>query len=148
MNAKAREPPNCDAGLLELCICVACSRLIPGRIKTSKPYIVIGTPLWKTIAAASGSCQTLNSAAAVALPAEAEPPIKTIRCTFLAVSGKARKNKAMLVNGAKGTIVTGSFDCSIKSRRSSTAERESTFREDGAIPKSPMPSAPCTYSAY
>ena len=52
---------------------------MPGRMKTSKPYIVIGTPLWKTMAAASGSCQTLNSAAAVALPADADPPIKTIR---------------------------------------------------------------------
>ena len=79
MNAKAREPPNCAAGLLEFCISVACSRLMPGRMKTSKPYIVMGTPLWKTMAAASGSCQTLNSAAAVALPADADPPIKTIR---------------------------------------------------------------------
>ena len=115
---------------------------MPGRMKTSKPYMVIGTPLWKTMAAASGSCQTLNSAAAVALPADADPPIKTIRWTFLAVSGKARKNNAMFVSGAKGTIVTGSFDCSTKSLSSSTAERESTFRAEGAIPRSPMPSAP------
>ena len=106
----------------------AFSLVAPGRMKTSSPYIVIGTPLWKTIAAASGSCQTLNSAAAVALPADADPPIKTIRCSFLAVSGNARKNKAMFVSGAIGTRVTGSFDSSIKSRRSSMAERESTFR--------------------
>ena len=90
----------------------------------------------------------LNSAVAVALPAEAEPPIKTIRCIFLAVSGNARKNNAMFVSGARGTIVTGSEEFSIKSRSNSTADRGSTFLLEGAIPKSPIPSAPCTYSAY
>ena len=79
-------------------------------MKTSKPYIVMGIPLWKTIAAASGSCQTLNSAAGVALPAEAEPPIKTILFSFFALSGKARKKSAMFVSGASGTSVTGSGD--------------------------------------
>ncbi len=71
---------------------------------------MIGIPLWKTIAAASGSCHTLNSAAGVALPADAEPPIKTIRFNFFALSGNARKKSAMLVNGASGTSVTGSED--------------------------------------
>ena len=75
----ASDPANCEAGLSDLLIAVASSRPTVGRINTSKPYIEIGTPLWKTIAAASGSCQTLNSAAAVALPADADPPINTIR---------------------------------------------------------------------
>ena len=94
------------------------------------------------MAAASGSCHTLNSAAAVALPADADPPINTIRWIFFAVSGNARKNKAIFVNGATGTIVTGSADDSMRSRSSSTAERGSTTRCDGAIPKSHIPSFP------
>ena len=62
------------------------------------------------MAAASGSCQTLNSAAGVAFPADAEPPMRTIRLSFFALSGNARKNNAIFVSGASGTSVTGSLD--------------------------------------
>ena len=47
----------------------------------------MGIPLLKTISAASGSCQILNSAIAVAFPTEAEPPIKQISFNFFAESG-------------------------------------------------------------
>ena len=102
----------------------------------------MGTPLLKTIAAASGSCQTLNSAAGVAFPDDAEPPIKTMRSSFAAVSGYERKKSAILVSGASGTRVTGSEDSSIKSRKSSTAGRGSSLRVEAGVPRSPRPSLP------
>ena len=125
----------------------ACAALTRGSIKTSSPYIVIGTPLLKTIAAASGSCQTLNSAAGVALPDDAEPPIKTIRSSFAAVSGYERKKSAIFVSGASGTRVTGPSAPSTRSRNNSTAGRGSSARVDAGVPKSPSPSLPWMYSA-
>src|SRR5699024_7204957 len=52
-------------------------------LKTSRPYMTSGTPLLRVMAAASGSCQKLNSATAVALPTDADPPMKRIFSIFL-----------------------------------------------------------------
>ena len=46
---------------------------------TSSPTIVTSSPEWKTRSAASGSAQTLNSAAGVMFPSAIAPPISTIR---------------------------------------------------------------------
>ena len=43
---------------------------------TSRPIIVIGTPLRNTTSAASGSAMMLNSAEAVVFPSPIEPPIR------------------------------------------------------------------------
>src|SRR5699024_4399016 len=66
-------PPTARASGSSIC----CKRATTGsgtatRVNTSSPYMVAGTPLFSTIEAASGSCQTLNSALAVALPTEAD----------------------------------------------------------------------------
>ena len=102
----------------------------------------MGTPLLKTIAAASGSCQTLNSAAGVAFPDDAEPPIKTMRSSFAAVSGYERRKSAIFVSGARGTSVTGPSAPSTRSRSSSTAGRGSSARVEAGVPRSPRPSLP------
>ena len=62
----------------------------------------------RVMAAASGSWNTLNSATAVTLPDEAEPPMKTIRSIPAATSGWVRSSSAMLVCGPVATSVTSS----------------------------------------
>ena len=74
---------------------------------TSRPDIRIGIPDSKTIAAASGSAQMLNSAAAVVLPAPSEPPISEIAATRSWRAGAERRSRAMLVSGPVATSVTG-----------------------------------------
>ena len=60
-----------------------------------------------TMAAASGSWKTLNSAAAVALLISTPPPMKTIRPIRANACGCTRASSARLVIGASGTTVTG-----------------------------------------
>ena len=74
---------------------------------TSSPDIRIGIPDSKTIAAASGSAQMLNSAAAVVLPAPSEPPISEIAAIRSWSAGAARRSRAMFVSGPVATSVTG-----------------------------------------
>src|SRR5581483_4179975 len=57
----------------------ACARVKSALCVTSSPISVIGMPLAKTSAAASGSTKALNSAAGVTFPSPIEPPIQTIR---------------------------------------------------------------------
>ena len=74
---------------------------------TSSGIIVIGRPQSKTIRAASGSCQMLNSADAVVFPSVIAPPmirrlaIRSARC------GCVRSSSAMFVSGPTAAIVTG-----------------------------------------
>ncbi len=87
-----------------------------------------------TIAAASGSWKTLNSAAAVALPTRAAPPMKTIRSSPRATSGCIRSSSATFVRGASGTSVTrspASAAASRTSRSSSTPPRPAGSRGIG-----------------
>ena len=56
---------------------------------TSSPAIRIGMPASKTIAAASGSAQMLNSAEAVVLPSPSEPPISRDRRDPVAQAGRS-----------------------------------------------------------
>ena len=74
-------------------------------------------PAPKTIAAASGSCQMLNSAEAVVLPTPSEPPISEIAPIRSCSDGNARRNRAMLVSGPVGTSVTGRLDETNERRR-------------------------------
>src|SRR5699024_8865989 len=95
----------------------------------------------------SGSCQTLNSALAVALPTEADPPMNTTRSMRSATSGYVRSSRARLVIGARATMVTGSAD-SLRTRRiSSTACMLLTSRVLAGRPALPNPSAPCICEA-
>ena len=64
-------------------------------------------PLPKTIAAASGSCQMLNSAAAVVFPSPSEPPMRQIRSIPSRMRGRARRRSATFVSGPVATSVTG-----------------------------------------
>ena len=64
-------------------------------------------PYSKTIAAASGSAQILNSAAALRFPNE-PPPMSEIPAMRRAMSGALRSASAMLVNGPVGTNHTPS----------------------------------------
>ena len=103
-----------------------------------------GTPASSTAAAASGSCHTLNSATAVALPMPADPPMKTMRAMFAATSGYVRSSRARFVCGARATIVTGS-GCSRISRRSiATAPPGSGTRALSGSSIPARPSSPCT----
>ena len=88
---------------------------------TSRPDIRIGIPDSKTIAAASGSAQMLNSAAAVVLPAPSEPPISEIAAIRSWSAGAARRSRAMLVSGPVATSVTGSAASRSSALISSTA---------------------------
>ena len=109
--------------------------------------MVIGTPLVKTIAAASGSCQILNSAVAVAFPTDAEPPMRTILSSLLAASGKALRKSAIFVSGPIGTSVTGSELALMRSLINSIAVRGSRVRLESFDCISTIPSVPCTNSA-
>ena len=97
--------------------------------------------------AASGSCQTLNSAAAVTFPPEAEPPISIIRSSFLAVSGKVDIKSAMFVSGPIGTRVTLSLEPSTRSLISSIACRLSKDLELPELESPASPSPPWTWLA-
>ncbi len=108
---------------------------------------MIGTPAVSRTAAASGSCQTLNSATGVAFPTSTAPPMNTIRSMFRTTSGCVRSSRAMFVSGAVGMSVTGLGEARI-SRRSSVTASTSTGRRAGAgSPRSPIPSAPWTWLA-
>ena len=63
--------------------------------------------------AASGSCQTLNSAGAVTLPPLAEPPMKMICSSRVATSGYMLSSIATFVLGPSVTRVTRSVDVMI-----------------------------------
>jgi len=67
---------------------------------------VIFAPLFKTISAASGSFQILNSAAAVEFLTSCPPPMITISSMLSTNEGSARRTIAMFVRGPTGTIVT------------------------------------------
>ncbi len=69
-----------------------------------RPIIVSGTPLAKTISAASGSTKALNSAYGRVLPRPVEPPIQTISLT---APGVRSSSAAMLVSGPVATTVAG-----------------------------------------
>src|SRR5699024_6195129 len=141
-------PPTARASGSSIC----CRRATTGsgtatRVNTSSPYMVAGTPLFSTIEAASGSCHTLNSALAVALPTEAEPPMNTTCSIRSATSGYIRSSRARLVIGARATMVTGSADSVSTRRISSTACTLLTSRALAGRSVLPSPSAPCICEA-
>src|SRR5690606_19454709 len=117
------------------------------RVNTSRPYMVIGTPAVSRIAAASGSCQTLNSATGEAFPAPAAPPMNTIRPMLRVTSGWVRSSRAMLVSGAVGTRVTGRGEARISRRSRVTASTSAGVRRGAGRPRSPIPSWPWTWRA-
>ena len=65
-----------DGGSTNLQVARSLPRTLKATIVTSSPAIVIGTPLWKTTSAASGSTRMLNSAAGVQLPKSIPPPMR------------------------------------------------------------------------
>ncbi len=73
--------------------------------------VMVFTPLVRTIWAASGSAQMLNSEAAVALKTLKPPPIKMICRIFSAMRGSRRRAMPMLVRGPVGMRVISPFDC-------------------------------------
>ncbi len=75
------------------------------RSVTSSPIIRTVHPARKTIAAASGSAQMLNSAAWLTLPRLAEPPMITKSLTQLASRGSRLSASPMLVSGPVATSV-------------------------------------------
>jgi hypothetical protein len=79
---------------------VACARSV-----TSSPIIRTVHPARKTIAAASGSAQMLNSAAWFMLPRLAEPPMITKSLTQVASRGSRLSASPMLVSGPVATSV-------------------------------------------
>ena len=81
---------------------VACKRCV-----TLSPAIIRGPPYSKTIAAASGSAQMLNSATDVRFP-KVPPPISEMPAIFPARSGARRSARAMFVSGPVGTSQTPS----------------------------------------
>src|SRR5690606_29696956 len=117
------------------------------RVTTSGPYMVIGAPAVCRIAAASGSCQTLNSATGEAFPAPAAPPMNTIRPMLRVTSGWVRSSRAMLVSGAVGTRVTGRGEARISRRSRVTASTSAGVRRGAGRPRSPIPSWPWTWRA-
>ena len=86
-----------------------------------------------TMAAASGSWKTLNSAAAVALLISTPPPMKTIRPIRAKACGCTRASSARLVIGASGTTVTGApaAACASMASRSRSIAGRGSGREGG-----------------
>ncbi len=67
---------------------------------------MIGIPDLKTISAASGSMNILNSAEGVTFPKPTDPPIKDILSILFFSSGYLLKNNPILVKGPVAIIVT------------------------------------------
>ncbi len=99
------------------------------------------------IAAASGSCHTLNSATGEAFPTATAPPMKTIRSMLRVTSGNVRRSSAMFVRGAVGMSVTGLGEARISRRSRVTASTSTDVRVESGSPMSPMPSWPWTWAA-
>ena len=105
---------------------------------------MIGIPLAKTAAAASGSTKALNSAAGVTFPSPIAPPIQTMRSMRSCTSGCRSSRRATFVSGAVGTRTTLG---SISSARKSAAGPP-TGRDDGSCSSGPSrPVSPCTCAA-
>ena len=77
---------------------------------TSRPIIVTSRPEWKTRCAASGSAQTLNSAAGVMFPSAIAPPMRTIRAGRMPRSTAS----ATFVNGPTATSTVCGVRCSTR----------------------------------
>ena len=104
--------------------------------------MTVGSPAANTAWAASGSAQTLNSAAAVTLPPRhADPPMTTSRPIRAAASGKTRSSRARLVSGPTAATVTGSGEVISRSARATTAGRGSAAAGTAAAP--PRPARRC-----
>ena len=104
-----------------------------------------GTPEPKTIAAASGSAQMLNSATADRLP-NVPPPMIEMPATWSARSGAARSARARLVSGPTPTShVPGC--CRQVSTMNVTASVPSSGRVGAGRSAPSSPLAPCTNGA-
>ena len=124
------------------------SEITASATETSQPTISRGMPDSKTICAASGSTQKLNSASGVTFPGSTPvPPIITQRRTHEANFGSARTARATFVSGPSVTrsIWPGLFrNASISA---STPAVDVGVRPRSGRPMSPMPSLPWTFCA-
>ena len=111
------------------------------RWVTSSPTIVVIGNSRNTIAAASGSAQTLNSATAVTLPIWAPPPMIVNPPSRLGREGSRRSARAMLVSGPTATNWRSSTERAM-SRMKPTASSESMSRSRSGISTEPRPVGP------
>ncbi len=115
---------------------------------TSSPIIRTVHPAPKTIAAASGSAQILNSAAWFTLPRDAEPPMITKSLTQDASRGSRRSASPMLVSGPVATSVISPGAAPMVSMMKSIACPSRAARAGGGSTAPPSPESPCTCPAW
>ena len=121
---------------------ISSSESVAAPRHSSQPTISIGRPERNTARAASGSTQTLYSAAGVTLPiVHAAPPITMHRPTFDTMSGARDRAFATFVSGPSVTS-TMPRRARIVLMSTSTALPSAGFRCGGGYPWSPRPSRP------
>ena len=101
--------------------------------------MTISAPDAKTRAAASASAKMLNSAAGVALPCVALPPISEMPAMRRTQPGSRSMAKAMLVSGPSGTIQVSLLGAS---SRKPTASSLATCRSCAMRVTPPRPLSP------
>ena len=117
------------------------------RSVTSSPIIRTVHPEEKTIAAASGSAQMLNSAAWFMLPRDAEPPMITKSLTQVASRGSRRSASPILVSGPVATSVISPGAAPMVSMMKSIACPSRALLAGGGSTAPPSPESPCTCPA-
>ena len=109
--------------------------------------MVRGIPASKTILAASGSTQILNSAAGVQFPSSTAPPMMTISAIRWCASGNCLTTSAIFVSGPVATKVIGSPACRSTSSINCNAVRCDCERLGSNANGPASPLSPCITAA-
>ena len=104
-----------------------------------RPAWITRAPQPKTMAAASGSAQMLNSATGVRLPTAALPPMSEMPAIRSTRSGARRSARAMLVSGPVGTSQTPSRARAVSTMKATASSPASVRTGSGrSAPSRPL----------